>query len=46
MPSPTDIRTAAKRRLALQSGIVYYKSTRYGVRQVVARGAKGKRRNK
>ena len=40
------LRTAAKGRLGLQSGIVYYKSTRYGVRQVVAQGAKGKRQNK
>ena len=36
------LRTAAKGRLGLQSGIVYYKSTRYGVRQVVAQGAKRK----
>ena len=40
------LRTAAKGRLWLQSGIVYYKSTKYGVRQVVAQGAKRKRRNK
>ena len=40
------LRTAAKGRLGLQSGIVYYRSTRYGVRQVVAQGTNGKRRNK
>ena len=43
---PPVLRTAAKGRLGLQWGIVYYKSTRYRVRQVVAQGAKGKRRNK
>ena len=35
-------RTAAKGGLGLQSGIIYNKSTRYRVRQVVAQDTKGK----
>ena len=40
------LRTGAKGRFGLQAGIVYYRSTRYGVRQVVVKGTKEKERDK